>query len=190
MYKNLAPVIQKAVDSKCCKTVEIVSNGTIVPSEEILDTMKNSKVTLQISDYGSLSRNRDELKAVCEKNGIKCVIRGADEKNWFDAGDLHFRGRSKKEIRKQFRHCGEVCRNYLDGKLYYCQRAAFGTKLEIPDREEEYVDLTKDFDRKKIREQIHKLNQRRWLTACNYCNVGTKEYVPIPVAEQVDNKAI
>ena len=186
VYKNLAPIIQKAVDSKCCKTVEVVSNGTIIPSQEILDVMKNPKVKLQISDYGNFSRKRDELKAICDEQGIECVVRGSDEKNWFDAGDLHFRGRSKSEIRSQFRHCGEICRNYLDGRLYYCQRAAFGTKLSIPDKESDYVDFTKDLDKKGLRKQIHRLNQRKWLIACNYCNVGTKEYIPIPVAEQIN----
>ena len=186
MYRDLAPIIEKAATNKCCKTVEIVSNGTIIPPQEVLDVMKHPKVKIQISDYGALSRKKDELKAICDHQGIECVIRGSDEKNWFDAGDLHFRGRNQKEIRKQFRHCGEICRSFLDGKLYYCQRASFGTKLSIPDNESEYVDFTKNVNRKELREEINKLNHRKWLIACNYCSVGTEEYVPIPVAEQVE----
>ena len=186
LYGNLQPIIQEALACTKVRNVEIVTNGTIVPPQELLDVLRNPKLKVQISDYGNLSRKRDEIKELCDINGINCVIRGSDEKNWFDPGDLHFRGRNKKELRKQFRKCGEICRNLHDGRLYFCPRAAFGTKLGIPDVESEYVDFTNiAIDRKSLRDQIYRLNQRKSLLACNYCNEGTEEYVPIPVAEQI-----
>ena len=188
LYHDLEEVVKEALNSPKVRTVEIVTNGTIVPPEEMLETLKNPKLKIQISDYGKLSRNRDQIKELCDKHGINCVIRGSDEKNWFDAGDLHFRGRNNTELKKQFKKCGEICRNLHDGKLYFCPRAAFGTKLGIPDVESDYVDFTKDTDRKQLRKEVYELNQRRFILACNYCNEGTEEYVPIPVAEQLEGK--
>jgi hypothetical protein len=185
LYKDLKPIIQEALACSKVKTVEVVSNGTIIPSKEILETMKNPKFKLQISDYGELSRNKDIIKQICDENGINCVIRGSGEKNWFDPGDLHFRGRNKKELRKQFKHCGEICRNLHNGKMYFCPRAAFGTKLGIPDLESDYVDFTKDLSNSELRNAIYELNQKKTILACNYCDEGTNDYVPIPVAEQL-----
>ncbi len=185
LYRDIKPIICEALSSKKIRTVEIVTNGTIVPPEELLDVLKNSKLKIQISDYGKLSRNKEKIKELCDREGITCIIRGSDEKNWFDAGDLHFRGRNQKELRKQFKKCGEICRNLHDGKLYFCPRAAFGTKLGIPDVSSDYVDFKGEDDIKVLREQVYRLNQRISLLACNYCNEGTDEYVPIPVAEQI-----
>ncbi len=185
LYKNLKPIIQEALQCSKVRTVEIVTNGTLVPPKELHEVLKNPKLKIQISDYGELSRNRDAIKELCDKEGINCVIRGSNEKNWFDPGDLHFRGRNKKELRKQFKHCGEICRNLHDGKLYFCPRAAFGTKLGIPDVEADFVDFVNIDDRKKLRNAVYKLNQRKSLLACNYCDEGTKDYLPIPVAEQL-----
>lgn len=188
LYADLKMVVQHAIDCPKVKTVEIVTNGTLVPRQDIIETLKNPKLKVQISDYGDLSRNKENIKKLCDENEITCVLRGSDEKNWFDPGDLHFRGRSKKELKKQFKHCGEICRNLHDGKLYFCPRAAFGTKLGIPDVESEYVDFTKEKSREEIRKDIYELNQRKYLLACNYCDEGTEDYVPIPVAEQLKTK--
>lgn len=185
LYPDLKGIVQYAIDCPKVKTVEIVTNGTLIPKQDIIDTLKSPKLKVQISDYGELSRNRDKIKKLCDQNGINCVVRGSKEKNWFDPGDLHFRGRNKAELKKQFKHCGEICRNLHDGKLYFCPRAAFGTKLGIPDVESEYVDFTKETSREKLRNDIYTLNQKKYLLACNYCDEGTADYVPIPVAEQL-----
>lgn len=187
LYKDLATIVNKAIDCDKVKTVEIVTNGTLLPSEELLQSIKNKKLKIQISDYGKLSRKKSELMDACDSVGIKCVIRGSDEKNWFDPGNLVFRGRNKKELKKQFRRCGEICRNLHDGKLFFCPRAAFGTKLGIPEKTDEFVDFRVDKERKELRNEIFELNQKKYLVACNYCNEGTDEYVPIPVAEQMEN---
>lgn len=185
LYKDLAPIISEAVSCSKVKTVEIVTNGTIVPNENLISVLQNPKLKIQISDYGELSRNKEKIKDLCKKNNIACVIRGSDEKNWFDAGDLHFRGRSQKELKKQFKKCGEICRSLHDGKLYFCPRASFGTKLGIPNIESEYVDFCEDSDTKYLRDEIYLYNQKKYLLACNYCDEGTNKYKPIPVAEQL-----
>lgn len=185
LYRDLEAVIRKALSSDKVKTVDIVTNGTIVPNDKILSAMKNPRLTVQISDYGKYSRKKEELKAACDKAGVKCVIRGSKEKTWIDPGGLEYRGRTVKQMKKQMRHCGNICRNFHNGKLYYCPRASFGTKLGIPDAERDYVDFTKGLNREELRKEIFELNQRKYLIACNYCSEGTKEAVEIPVAEQM-----
>ena len=185
LYKDLDKIIDKALSSPKVKTVDIVTNGTILPGADLMEHMRDPRLTLQISDYGELSRKKDEIKAACDAAGIRCVLRDEKEKTWFDAGGLEFRGRSGKELKKQMKHCGNICRSFLNGRLYYCPRASFGTKLGIPDPKSDYVDFTINQPREQLRRQIYALNQREVLSACNYCNEGTEDFVPIPVAEQV-----
>ncbi len=119
----------------------LLMNGTLVPSDTILNAMKSAKLTVQISDYGEISYKKRELQKVCEENGIKCVLRSMADKNWFSAGNLHFRGRIAKDIKTQLKRCGGICRNFQNGRLYFCPRASFGTLLGIPDPEKDYVDF-------------------------------------------------
>lgn len=186
LYPDLDKIIDKALSSSKVKTVDIVTNGTIVPKPELLAHMKNPRLTVQISDYGEYSRRKEALKAACDAAGVRCILRDEKEKNWFDIGGLEFRGRTKKELQKQLHRCGNICRSFHNGRLYYCPRASFGTKLGMPDPATEYVDFTGDKTREELRREIYKLNQCKYLSACNYCNEGTELCKPIPVAEQVE----
>ena len=177
------------MSSKSVKTVDIVTNGTIVPSDIVLESMRNERLTVQISDYGSISLKKKELLSACKSKGIKCVIRSMADKNWFTAGDLHFRGRVAKDIMIQLKKCASICRSFQNGKLYFCPRASFGTLLGIPDPAKDYVDFTKEDDVQTLRKQIYELNQRKGFLACNYCDEGTDRYKPIPPAEQIFNQS-
>ena len=185
LYKDISAIIKRVLDEPKVKTSDIVTNGIIIPDPEILSMLKDTKVTIQISYYGKYSRNADKIKALCDEAGVKCVIRYPDKKTWHDAGDLHFRGRSEKELTAQMKRCGNICRNFQNGKLYFCPRASFGTKLGVPDNPNNFVDLTEDTDRNTLRRQIFELNQRKFIDACNFCDEGTDKCVPVPVAEQL-----
>ena len=185
LYKDLNPLIEKALASPKVKTVEVVSNGTIIPSQETLNLMKNPRLIFQISHYGKLSRHAEKIKALCDAAGVKCVIRYPDKKTWSYVGDLHFRGRNDKELRRQLKHCATICRNFLDGRLYFCPRASFGSKLGMPDSPNDFVDVRAENDIKTLRRKIFELNQRRFIAACNYCDDGTDEVISVPVAEQM-----
>ena len=76
-------------------------------------------------------------------------------------------------------------RNFLDGRLYFCPRASFGSKLGMPDDPNDFVDLRAENDRETLRRKIFELNQRRYIAACNYCDEGTGEAKTVPVAEQM-----
>lgn len=186
LYKDIAVIVRKALTSPKIKTIDIVTNGTIIPPQEVLDLMKNNpRIKIQISHYGKVSRNAEKIKSLCDENGVVCEIRYPESKTWFNTGGLQDRGRSKAELMRQLKRCGNICRNFHNGRLYFCPRASFGSKLGMPDNPNDFVDMTQDVDRKTLRKQIFELNQRRFIAACNYCSEGTDECVPVPVAEQM-----
>lgn len=184
LYKDIDKIITKAKEAKCVSTIDIVTNGTIVPSNEIFKIMSDSRITLQISDYGELSSKKEIIKEKCDEYGVKCVIRSEENKTWFDAGGVEKRGRTKKELIKQKKKCGTICRNLNEGKLYFCPRQSFGTKIGVPEIYGEYVDVFGG-DREENRKKIFSLNQKKFLSTCDYCDEGTDSYVVIPVAEQI-----
>lgn len=185
LYKDLEAIINKALTCSKVKTIDIVTNGTIIPDEKLLFMMRNPKLTVQISDYGRYSRNKVALKTMCDEVGVKCVVRSAKEKVWFDAGGLENRGRNINEMKKQLKHCGNICRSFHNGRLYFCPRASFGTKLGIPDCKKDYVDFNECYSRDQLRTKVYELNQKKYLIACNYCDEGTDKFTPIPIAEQL-----
>ena len=68
----------KNVDS-----VVIYTNARIVPKGENLHCLKNKKVRLQITNYGSLSYKHDELIKLCKENNILYVTERV--KKWQEA---------------------------------------------------------------------------------------------------------
>ena len=54
---------------------EIITNGTILPSEECTLVLKNTpKLKVVFSNYGELSSRLEEFKSVCEREGIGCDV--------------------------------------------------------------------------------------------------------------------
>ena len=55
--------------------VEIITNGTIIPSEECLRVMKETpKLKVLFSNYGELSSRLDEFMDICRKESINCDV--------------------------------------------------------------------------------------------------------------------
>lgn len=186
LYPDLDLVIEKALSCPKIRSIDIVTNGTVLPSRDILSKYKNDpRLAIYISDYGTYSTQKQKIIDLCDEVGMRYILKTSKEKIWLDYGDLKCRERNNPSLIKQMRHCRMLCRSFLDGRLYFCPRASFGTKLGIPDYPAEYVDFKKESDKKTLRRQIFELNQRSWLTACNYCDSGTKLCISIPAAEQI-----
>ena len=69
-YINLE-VINKLLTYKTIKEIVIYTNATIIPKGENFECLKNDKIFIEITDYGNLSRRRDELIKLLEENNIR-----------------------------------------------------------------------------------------------------------------------
>ena len=58
--------------------IVFMTNGTLLPNPEVMDIMKQNPLLfqVQISDYGVLSRKREELEKLLFKNGVNytCLL--------------------------------------------------------------------------------------------------------------------
>lgn len=185
LYKDISEIISYVAKFQKVNYIDIFTNGTIVPSENNIYALQNNKVKIIVSDYGEISRRKYELKDFCEKNNIRYYLKN-DDLYWGYVGDMNSRKRTKKQLSRQFRNCHNYCRSILNGKLFYCPRAAHGDDLGYVNAGNgEYVDLTKDNTNTK---QVLKLvYSNHFFLACDYCNYGTKEMIAITPGIQVQS---
>ena len=155
------------------KYIVIYTNAVILPKNENLECLKNSKVRVHITDYGSeLSKKKDEVINFCKKENIDwdCDV----STKWDPIGKLEDTKESPEILKDKFSKC---CLNnlfqVLHGKVYRCPFSAHGSNMNFFEANEkyDYVDLINGNEdtlelKKKIYDFYHSEN---YLTACKHC---------------------
>ena len=176
MHKGLHTIIDHLVQYEKIKKIAIYTNARIIPKKENLECLKNEKVVLDISDYGLLDKSKrraDEIMKLCDDNNIKYSIRNVTV--WQDCGRiLPYQKRSEEERVRVFNNCcNSDLLSLLHGKLYRCPFSANATNLKaIPNDASEIVDLGDEkIPFNILKDQIKELTyDKKYLTACNFCN--------------------
>jgi hypothetical protein len=195
---------------------EIITNGTIIPTKEILDTMEKNKdkMYIMIDHYGSISKNAAGLADTLQNRGIKHSIRiyhgeNAHAGGWVDLGDYKHKNDIAKAsalyeccvANKPKQHTGEykpipdedklLSIPYIactDGILHRCARS-YSTML-AGSVSVEAIDFVNIMDPAKsvenIREEINILMSRKYLTSCEYCNGFSSVSKRYTPAEQLE----
>ena len=189
MNKKLFKVINKLTTYNKVNKIVIYTNARIVPKGENLESLRHKKVLLDITNYGVSSTAHDKLVDLCKKENLlfsttRCTI-------WQDCGRIMpFSNKNEKQLEHLFNNCcNSDLISLLHGKLYRCPFSANGVNLKaIPQNKSDEVDLTDDkLSYEEIREQIKKLcYDKKYLTACSYCNGRDYSSVNIPSALQAE----
>lgn len=138
-------------------TIRIGTNGTIFPKTEIMEMCKRDHVTIDISDYRIAVPERcklEEVKKYCLENGVEVDVKRTGEQ-WLDMGfpDNIPSFKDENQIQEHFAKCAMFCRQFAQGKLYFCcsNFAAVAAGL-FPDNENDYFDFNKEFNKKELLE--------------------------------------
>tara|TARA_Y100000310_G_scaffold212507_1_gene213377 strand:+ start:322 stop:1575 length:1254 start_codon:yes stop_codon:yes gene_type:complete len=187
MNKNLHKIINKLVTYEKCKKVVVYTNARFVPKGDNLNCLKNKKVILDITNYGATSPATSKFIEVAKKENIaytsfRCTT-------WQDCGRIMpFSNKNEKELEHLFNNCcNSDLISLLHGKLYRCPFSANGVNLKaIPQNDNDEVNLmNNELTNKQLRDQIKKLcYDKKYLTACSYCNGRDYSSVNIPSALQ------
>ena len=172
-------------------SIRIGTNGTIFPNKELLEMCKRDRVTVDISDYTQAVPNMcmlDEVKNVCEANGVAVDVKRTGEQ-WLDMGfpvNLP-QEKTEEELREHFYKCAMFCRQFFDGKYYFCcsNFAAVHTGM-FSEHENDYVDFRKGISKKELLEFELGYSSMGHTTFCKVCRGGSEEANPctIEVARQ------
>ncbi len=194
LHPNIAQVTRYFVNDNRCSRVMIISNGTIVPNSELINVLKSPKCTFRISDYGNLSRHKDEIIALLEKEKIKYEV--TNYQYWDRIPTIQRRYDSPEQLDAKYDACTANVFYVKHGKLFQCTFVAGLSDLGqamLPDFEKNYVNLLLS-NHKKVTHQIekfvHQVHQRQHLDACKYCPGSHCIHFEdkVPVAEQAKGK--
>jgi organic radical activating enzyme len=176
---------------------EIITNGTVLPSDELLKCLQISeKVDILIDDYGKgISRKVDEISRKFTEHNIKHRIRkyhgnDAHYGGWLDISDFSDKRRSNVENQDIFRSCLYTTKfkNHIfiiNGTAHMCY-VNFQLLPHMTKVKDEYVDLQDDsLSVNDIRRKIFELRNRKQLSVCSQCNGFCEDAKRYPPAEQL-----
>ena len=169
--KQIGKIVNRLLDYNNAKNVVIYTNATIIPKGENLDCLKNERVLVDITNYGKLSTKHKQYIELFKANKIKYTT---NVPVWTDSGTINYQKKSEEKLVHMFKNC---CVNdiltLLNGKLYRCPFSANVMNLNaIPINKTDLVDLSDENKTlEMIREEILRLyKNKKYLTACSYCN--------------------
>lgn len=184
LNKDIDRIINYCANSKKIGSIIVVTNGTIIPSRKVIQSLKNKKIIVGISWYPiNDDSNRKRLIKYLEIKGINYHVRRS---NWLDFGDWRYsRNYSKKRLKDNYKRCFlNSCLQYNKGILYHCtrQRLLLDQKIDIPDKYE-YIDVN-GITRDMFKTNYKHFSSLESLRACNYCN-SRNDLRSIPLGEQL-----
>lgn len=175
------------------KRLEVVTNGTIVPNDALLQAMRDNHVFVLLDDYGS-DRSKN-VQAVADKLttcGIAFNRRGNNSGDaycdgWVDLSAFSETPKSKDATEWLSKNCVQAnelrCHPIVDGKIFVCSSYRRCLILgRIEDDPNEYFDLLDDsVSLEEKKERLVKFLRRDVFSSCAYCNgwlPGSKRFVP------------
>lgn len=171
LHKDLYKLLEWAYSEKSVENITIVSNGTVMPNEELLSTMKKTGARLRLSNYGKYSTKLNEIIEMCDQRGITCFV---NDELWTDMGDIYHHSYTKEEQREMFIDCPfGFDMLLLKNNIFRCAHVAHLNNLgAIDSYEHDSVDISK-ITEKNIEDKKRELQeyfQIEYLEGCCYCN--------------------
>jgi len=186
LYPHLDKVLTKLCASPEVEHVNIITNGTVLPEEPVLQALENPKTMVRVSYYGDLSKRYRELEKICQERNIQIRVHA---QKWADIGRALDHASNLDETQKRYNGCSQRTGSFfyvMHGQVTICPFAANTHALGLYQAEGgDVVDVLSETQEP----MIDRLTALYWrqepLTACYYCN-GWLPYAtkPVPVAVQ------
>lgn len=185
LYKHTADLIEYIDTNYGHKigTLRTVTNGTVVPKDEILEKLSKCNIEITVDDYReAVPRFNDRFDRLIEKleeYGIKYYINKAD--SWIDLAPdtTDYSMLSEEELIRHRDSCNQSWEELRDGKIYSCNYAAYATVAGIAgeqDLEETYnlVEYTSE-KKKELVEFRLGFTEKGYTNFCKKCRGFTPE---------------
>ena len=169
LYTDLEKVVYHVKDKydSIIRKIQIATNGTILPSDNVISALKDCDAEVRISDYKK--EVRKELIQALERENIKYWIYefAGGEGMWKQAGGLRYVDRENDPAEKIL-HC--MWKDYYmieNGKVGRCARSVPAITLQnISYKKDDYIDLKHEPDKKKVWRYFSFISP---MTCCNHC---------------------
>ncbi len=198
MNKELPQMIEKAMEySERFDKLILFSNGTILPTEEMIHVMVKykDKISFILSHYGDISCKANELVKLWEDNKLSHKVKkyyGDDLycNGWVDFGGWDKRNSSINRLCEVYDNCAIHDMRFTvvqNGEFHLCRMSFRGMELgAIPRNKNNYLDI---FDEgitiSQMKDKINQLMNINYIDACDYCNGLDNDSYRISPAEQL-----
>ena len=146
----------------------IVTNGTNLPSQELLDVLSEQKSAIIASPYSFNKTMLEKLKTICAENHV--LYTQFREKKWFKFDSPDKEEYSVAELTSKYWDCPiNKCPAYKNGKLYLCARVA-----NILEYKDNLVDDGINLNTRSKSNAI-KFLMKDYSINCKYCNINKNE---------------
>lgn len=179
LAKNLGEVLQYVLDNEKIESIEITTNGMILPKAEVVNLLQNPRVLVRISDYGTVIDQTSMIEFL-EQNQIRYFILGSS--NWVTPGGVEKRYKDAITLKKEYENCssGYICKTLYKDKIFACARAASLYNLGYM-KEPESIHINENF---KV-EYLKKFLLREFSIACDHCDIAAENKVYVDAAIQI-----
>lgn len=173
--------------------IGIITNGTLLPDEKLIETSKKYNVKFDFSDYTDVvdyKKRFDESVKIVSDAGLRYSVNRS--LRWCDFGfPVNNRMYDFDKVREHMLSCGPIFHGLNDGKYYYCHVSWSADKAKllknVPD---DYVDLRTldDDDRAKeaILEHSNGNMAKGFVKLCKICGgCGNDNTEFVKAAEQM-----
>ncbi len=167
LYKDLRILLDYLYQKNQIGIITFITNGTIIPNDEVLEAIMRVHARVRISNYGIYARNKDKLIDKCREFSISCYV---NDEDWLDMGTIVKHNYSIDYMQDMFKNCPFVYALLLyNGELFRCAHIAHLNKLGfINTRDYDAVNIRdKEND---LRDAIINLMNISYLEGCRYCN--------------------
>lgn len=204
LHPDLALMIRSLRDERRIDRISIITNGTIVPPEDVLNAMRDeNRFMVRISDYGEISTKLSDIVKLMEHYGIAYEV--ANYAYWDHTSKIQLTTDTEDQLIKKFRLCTACNVLFLiNRKGYLCSTGSAVCNMGgFPDNPNNYIDLldNEDFDQKLIA-FLQRPGCGEYMDACRYCSgnhcvqfedkvpvaVQTKEHMKFPVLGALNTK--
>lgn len=200
LNKNFAGIVDYACSKRRILLVEIVTNGTILPTKEVLQSLIRNKDRIQIfvSNYTLHNKTKyDELLNLLSQNNIPHnTVRNASDFRWIQRGDIFARNRDKEGIKQTFWNCWQRdCVSYFEGRYLVCTRAywiekALNPNINLNDGINLNITATQmggggNQPHKNLSREFIKFYTKESFGVCDYCHNFSEGYKQIEAGIQV-----
>ena len=176
MNKQIASICREVAKIPNIVFISFLTNGTIKPSDEVMNALATSGAALQQSDYRELSPKQATIFQLCSKYGVYSdIVYTTASGNWNRMPETKQHFRTEAHNNEIFNECvsSKICCQIMDGELHRCPHSMHATKIElIPKLEGDYVQLVRDEDDDEalVQEVRALLTRKHALNACDHCD--------------------
>ena len=184
---ELCTIIKICSENKAIQHLELTTNASLEPSDELLEIIKNCDVDVHISDYRYLSSAQQRAKEAFIQKLIDYGIRYEYQFHdiWLDFGEVELHDYSDIELHSMYVHCPmNSCAVYNNSVLYKCGRRSYLSQHRLVADGNDCIDFSKIETREELRERIKLFYSAKYSEACRYC---LSHPTAIPAGEQMEN---